>query len=544
MRRITRGIVTAGAVLFSTFAIPGTAHAAAPTVKEATSDSADWSVIDVRLNHGSALGEDVEKITATLRPVGSAESETPVATVTEFKQTYWVSSWEGVWSSPPVHLDTLGDYTIDVEATTSGGETTVRKDAGTLRYRKQPVIQDFAVTPTQPTIEDKTVTVSGDMVVRDPSTRATEPLPNASVDLRIGQQIETTTTADEKGHFSVSRQVEEGGWSWATYRGDLGYATVPWVSIDPKAAPTRLVLDKTSFHPTAGDKITVSGTLEYQSGETWKPLSGIPLEMDHKGSSISNPIEATTGTDGRFSFVASPYQKTVYEVAFPPYPKNQWIQRTATADVKVSVTATTRFREFTASLDEYAELSVSGILGVTGDDHGERVGVAVQYSPDGKTGWTTEKTVKTSFDSQFHTTLPGYTDGYWRLKYAGSTTTDVKGTTSSVLRKNRALTRIKNADATPEPVRKGRTLTVKGVLQERKAGTSTWKAYGSKKVQILFRPKGKKTWYLMTTVTSKSNGSFSKGFRAQQDGTWVPVFLEPDSKHFVGSGKEDYVDVR
>ncbi len=536
--------MTAGAVLFSTLAIPGIAHAAAPVVKEASSDSADWSVIDVRLNHGSAIGEDVAKITATLRPLGGSESDAPVATITDFTQTYWVSSWEGVWSSPPVHLDTLGDYTIDVEATTSAGETTVQKSAGTLRYRKQPVIQGFAVTPTAPTIEDKNVTVSGDMVVRDPSTRATEPLPGASVDLRIGQRIETTTTSDEKGHFSVSRELEEGGWAWATYNGDLGYATVPWVSIDPKAAPTRFVLDKTSFHPTAGDKITVSGTLQYQSGSEWKPLSGIPLEMDHKNSSTVNPIEATTGADGRFSFVASPYQKTVYEVAFPPYPYNPWIQRTATADVSVAVTATTKFREFTASLDKYAELSVSGTLGIVGDDHSERVSVAIQYSPNGKTGWTTEKTVKTGFDSQFHTTLPGYTDGYWRLKYAGSTTYDVKGTTSSALRKNRALTRIKDANASPEPVRKGRTITVKGVLQERKADTSTWKAYGAKKVQILFRPKGKKTWYLMTTVTSKSNGSFSKGFKAQQDGTWVPVFLYPDSRHFVGSGAEDYVDVR
>ncbi|MFF9033902.1 hypothetical protein ACF090_00285 [Streptomyces sp. NPDC014892] len=543
MRGIIRGLVTAGAVLVSALAIPGTAHAAAPVVKEAGS-SGDWAAIDVRLNHGSAIGEDVAKITATLRPAGSGESDAPVATVTDFKQTNWISSWEGVWSSQPVHLDTLGDYTIDVEATTSAGETTVRKDAGTLRYRKQPVFQDFAVTPAAPTIDDKTVTVSGDLVVRDPSTRVTEPLPGASVSLRIGQRIETTATTDDKGHFSVSRELAEGGWAWATYQGDLGYASTSWVDITPKAAPTRFVLDKSSFHPTAGDRITVSGTLQYQSGSEWKPLSGIPLEMDHKNSSTSNPIEATTGADGRFSFAASPYQKTVYEVAFRPYPYNPWIQRTATADVAVAVTATTKFRGFTASLDKYAELSVSGTLGIVGDDHSERVSVGIQYSPNGRTGWTTEKTVKTDFDSQFHTTLPGHTDGYWRLKYAGSSTYDVKGTTSGALRKNRALTRVNDANASPEPVRKGRTITVKGVLQERQAGSSTWKAYASKKVQILFRPSGKKTWYLMTTVTSKSNGSFSKGFTAQQDGTWVPVFLYPDGKHFVGSGKEDYVDVR
>ncbi|MDX6364461.1 MAG: hypothetical protein QOC85_3471 [Streptomyces sp.] len=536
--------MTAGAVLFATLAVPGTAHAAGPVVKEAYSDTADWSVIDVHLNHGSAVGEDVTKVTAELRPAGGAGTDAPVATVGGFTEKYWISTWEGIWASQPVHLETLGDYTIDIEVTDSSGDTTVQKNAGTLRYREQPVITDFAVTPTEPTIEDKTVAVGGDLVVRDPSTRKTVPLPDATVDLKLDQNGETTAVTDDKGHFSLSRELKQGGWVWAEYHGELGYASVPWVMVTPRAAPTRFVLDQKSFHPTAGDRITVSGTLEYQSGTEWKPLPGIPLEMDHKGSSTSSPIEATTDADGRFSFVASPYQKTVYEVAFTPYPYNAWIQRTATADVAVAVTATTKFKEFTASLDKNAELSVSGILAVIGDDHSERVEVAVQYSPDGRTGWKTQKTVKTGFDEQFYTDLPGYTDGYWRLSYAGSTSKDVKGTASDALRRNRSLTRIKGANASPEPVRKGRTITVKGVLQDRKPGASSWQAYGGKKVQILFRPKGKKTWYLMTTVTAKANGSFSKGLTAQQDGTWVPVFLEPDSKHFVGSGSEDYVDVR
>ncbi|WLW53884.1 hypothetical protein [Streptomyces sp. YU58] len=542
MRRIARGLVTAGAVLFSTLAIPGTAHAAGPNVEKAYSDQADWSVLDVRLNHSGGI----DKITATLRPEGSSESQAPVATITDFTQTYYVSQWEGVWASSPIHLDTLGDYTVDIEATDSAGETTVQKNAGTLRYRKQPVISGFAVTPTAPTIEDKTVTAVGDMVVRDPSTRETVPLPGATVDLRLGQNGETTAVTDEAGHFAVSRELTEGGWAWAEYNGDLGFATVPWISISPQAAPTRFVLDKSSYHVTAGDRIKVTGTLQYQSGTAWKPLPGIPVEMDYKDCTTCSPTTVTTDANGRFSFAEYPYgKKTVYQVAFPPYPFNPWIRRTATADVTVAVTATTKFSEFTARLDEYARLDITGILDAVGHETSDRVSVDIQYSPNGRTGWSTEKTVKTNFGSQFIVErLPGYTDGYWRLRYAGSAPKDIKGTVSKSLQRNRALTRIKDANASPEPVRKGRTITVKGVLQERKAGTSTWKAYGSKKVQILFRPKGKNTWYLMATVTTKANGSFSKGLKAQQDGTWVPVHLEPDGKHFVGEGREDYVDVR
>ncbi|WP_234439876.1 hypothetical protein [Streptomyces bicolor] len=541
MRRITRGLVTAVAVLFSTLAVPGTAQAAAPTVQSASSDQADWSVIRVRLNYSG----EIDKVTAALRPVGSSESETPVATVTDFTQKYWISSWDGIWTSQPVHLDALGDYTIDVEATNTAGETTVQRNAGTLHYQKQPVISGFAVTPTEPDIEHRTVTATGDMVMRDPSTRETVPLPGATVDLTFDQNDETTAVTDDAGHFSASHEVTAGGWTFAQYNGDLGFATSPWIDVRPKAAPTRFVLDKSSFHVTAGDKVDVTGTLQYQYGTEWKPLAGVPLEMDYKDCTTCSPVESTTDANGRFSFVRAPYgSKSVYEVAFRSYPYNPFIQRTATADVTVAVTARTQFTEFTARIDKYAQLEVTGSLDLIGRDTSDQISVDIQYSANGTTGWTTKKTVKTSFGSQFIVErLPGYTDGYWRLRYAGSTTKDILGTVSKSLRKNRALTRVKDGNASPEPVYKGRTITVKGVLQERLAGSSTWRAYGGKQVQILFRPKGQSTWYQMATVTTRTNGSFSKGFTARQDGTWVAVHLYPDSKHFVGSGREDYVDV-
>jgi hypothetical protein len=534
--------VTAGAVLVGTLAIPGTAHAAGPNVENAYSDQADWSVLDVRLNYSGS----VDKITAKLRPAGSAESDAPVATITDFTRKYDYSSWDSIWASQPIHLDTLGDYTIDIEATDSSGETTVQQNAGTLRYQKQPVITGYSVTPTEPDIEHKTVTATGDMAVRDPSTRETVPLPGATVDLTFDGNDETTAVTDDAGHFSASHEVVNGGWTFAQYNGDLGFAAGPWVEVRPKTAPTRIVLDKSSLHVTANDKFNVAGTLQYQSGTEWKPLAGIALQMDYKDCTTCSPVQSTTDANGRFSFSKYAYgSKVVYEVGFPPYPYNPFIQRTTKADVTVAATATTKFTEFTARLDEYAQLDITGIVDLVGRETDDRIAVDIQYSPDGRTGWSTKKTVQTTNGSQFIVEkLPGYTDGYWRLHYAGSTAKDIKGGVSGSLRRNRALTRIKDANASPEPVSKGRTITVKGVLQERKAGTTSWKAYGAKKVEILFRPKGKKTWYLMSTVTTKSNGSFSKGFKAQQDGTWVPVFLYPDSKHFVGDGTEDYVDVR
>ncbi|MGW2517224.1 hypothetical protein ACWC09_09360 [Streptomyces sp. NPDC001617] len=540
MRQIARGLVTAGAVLVGTLAMPGTAHAAGTTVKDAYSDGRDWSVLDVRLEYSGGI----DKITAMLRPVGSSDTDPPVATVTDFTKKYDIYSWDGVWASQPIHLDALGKYTVDFEVTDSSGETTVQKNAGTLNYAKQPVFSDFTVTPTEPDFEHRTATATGDLVLRDPRTRETVPLAGTDVDVQFDNGAkDTPVVTDDVGHFSASRETT-GGWAIARYSGDLGYVTSDSADVWPQAAPTRFVLDQSDFHVTTGDKITVAGTLQYQYDGEWRPLTGTPVEMNEKDSSTYSPVDTTTDANGRFSFgLSASIAKSVYEISVPTSPFNPYIVHT-TADVTVAATATTKFSSFTASLDKYAQVTINGTLDVTGRGGPDSANVDIQYSADGKTGWTTQTTLKVAFGNDFTDRLPGYTDGYWRLSYAGSTTKDIKGTVSNSLRRNRALTRVKDANASPEPVYKGRTITVKGVLQEHKVGATSWNAYGGKKVQILFRPKGTSTWYLMATVTTKTNGSFSKGFTAKQDGTWVPVFLYPDSKHFVGEGREDYVDVR
>lgn len=107
----------------------------------------------------------------------------------------------------------------------------------------------------------------------------------------------------------------------------------------------------------------------------------------------------------------------------------------------------------------------------------------------------------------------------------------------------RTATRITGANASPEPVKKGRTITVTGKLQQR-LGSGVWKAYASQKVRILFKAKGSTTWTDLGTATTKADGTFKKGLKATKDGTWQPVLLYPDSKHLLSSGSEDFVDVR
>lgn len=129
--------------------------------------------------------------------------------------------------------------------------------------------------------------------------------------------------------------------------------------------------------------------------------------------------------------------------------------------------------------------------------------------------------------------------GYYRAHFKGSR--DFQESYSAVVYAQRTPTRITDGNASPEPVHKGRTITYKGKLQKYTSGA--WEAYADQKVKILFRPKGSSTWYDMGNTYTRSDGTFSKGFTASKDGTWVAVLLYPNSTHLVSSGREDYVDV-
>lgn len=109
-------------------------------------------------------------------------------------------------------------------------------------------------------------------------------------------------------------------------------------------------------------------------------------------------------------------------------------------------------------------------------------------------------------------------------------------------------TRIVKLDAAPEPIKKGKKLTVSGYLQRMdpyggSAGGPAYVVARGVKVAIQFKAKGTGTWVSGGTATSASSGRFAKTFTAAKDGYWRAVF--PGSGTYAAStGTPDYVDVR
>lgn len=111
-----------------------------------------------------------------------------------------------------------------------------------------------------------------------------------------------------------------------------------------------------------------------------------------------------------------------------------------------------------------------------------------------------------------------------------------------------ARTKIKRAaklttNASPEPVREGRTITVTGKLSRANWTTGKNAGYATQPVQLQFRKRGSSTYTTLKTVKTSSTGTLSTTTRAGSDGYYRFVFAGTTT---TGSATAtgDFVDVR
>ncbi|WP_230884539.1 lysozyme [Planomonospora sp. ID82291] len=104
----------------------------------------------------------------------------------------------------------------------------------------------------------------------------------------------------------------------------------------------------------------------------------------------------------------------------------------------------------------------------------------------------------------------------------------------------RAATRVSSLNAGPEPVRKGRRLTVSGTLR---LSAGTRRAVAGQRVLIRFRPRGSAVWRTAGTAVTAADGTFRRTFRAAGDGHWQAAY-SGDALRLASRSGSDYVDVR
>jgi hypothetical protein len=126
--------------------------------------------------------------------------------------------------------------------------------------------------------------------------------------------------------------------------------------------------------------------------------------------------------------------------------------------------------------------------------------------------------------------------GAWDL-YANAGYDDNVATTS--IKKLSKLT----ANATPEPVKKGKTITVAGKLTRANWETGKYPGYGSQSAKLQFRKKGSSTYTTLKTVRAGSTGALKSTTKATVDGYYRYVFAGTATTA-ASTAPGDFVDVK
>ncbi|MFD4787755.1 hypothetical protein ACFWN1_12035 [Streptomyces sp. NPDC058459] len=110
--------------------------------------------------------------------------------------------------------------------------------------------------------------------------------------------------------------------------------------------------------------------------------------------------------------------------------------------------------------------------------------------------------------------------------------------TTSLLRSTKLTT-----DAAPEPVRKGRAITVTGALTLASWNYDKYYAYSAQSVQLQFAKKGSSAWSTVKTVKTDTKGNLKATVTATVDGSFRYVYAGTSQTAGV-TASADAVDVR
>ncbi|GGO49044.1 MULTISPECIES: DUF5707 domain-containing protein [Streptomyces] len=98
-------------------------------------------------------------------------------------------------------------------------------------------------------------------------------------------------------------------------------------------------------------------------------------------------------------------------------------------------------------------------------------------------------------------------------------------------------------NASPEPIKKGKTLTITGALTRANWETRKYAGYGNQSAKLEFKKKGTTTYTAVKTVKADNKGNLKTTVKAATDGYFRYTFAENSTTSAV-KATGDYVDVR
>ncbi|GAA2612247.1 Ig-like domain-containing protein [Actinomadura fulvescens] len=400
-------------------------------------------------------------------------------------------------------------------------------------YADEQASITLAASPDSVDPDRPTTTITGKVVGADGA-----PAGGVAVDLSSGAGEINDATTETDGTFTATlRSNGEGNggvavWAYVpTLQIRSDYLIVKIVRVRPEMT---LVADRTRLDE--GRPLTLSGSLSYHG----KPVSWRRVYID-PGShgNCSAPMyrmELQTDADGRFSRTFKPTCTAGYTAHST---EGGFYEATSASLARIAVRPATKI-SLAATMDAFGRFQASGGLqapSAGGDMNGKQV--LLEYSPNSRTGWKVIRRMKISY-GQFSARFQVNNSGYWRARFAGDTT--AQPSTSPVRKTWRWTTRMSKLKASPTRVRKNRYIAVSGTLSRWYPAKNGLGAFPGQKVRIIFRFRGKKTWYHAKWVKTDRKGRYSAKVRAYGDSYFAAIFAGTRDTWATGTLNDRYVD--
>jgi hypothetical protein len=543
-RPVFAALTGAAAMLASAMVCsPASASAAAISIYSAGPTDGNPGVLTVVATDGNNL-----QLTSMTVHIYSGSTDEYDVTDMAYTSGPGVSqTWTATAPIPQADL-APGTYTMTVDAS-DANET----DTGITTPEPLAFVYRTTITatpaPSSVSYNKTSVSISGQLTGIAPGSGSSAPvgLGGVPVYLRDLDSSDTTQigTTQPDGSYTAQAQLASTDDQYIVMVQDsstVGNSGVP-LAVTWIADPTRVSASVSPEDFTYGSSATatLTGTAEYESGKTWLPLQDYSIYVN-AGATVDY---VTTDAQGHFSWPFSPSDGTEWNVLAGGGDQLQQSQ----ADGSIHVAMPLTFTSFSASLSPAARLTVHGCVKATVSGSFAPQGhMTIQYAASPKGPWkylgrvSLTEAGSSSCDGDNHSYVSGSvpvrtTRAYYRARYPANP--DYQAVASRAVLRWKYATRIVSTKITPGRVSKGGKITVSGRVQQY---NRRWRDYGKRRILIILKPKGSKTWYWIRKVTASASGHFSATLKDPVSATWSAEFAG-NTTHFAAAGKTRYVPV-
>jgi hypothetical protein len=461
---------------------------------------------------------------------------------------------DGVWRTKSAVTVDQGRWWVDVELTTTE-ETHLWPQRVIIDNGLDTVLNDVELTPTTVDAENTGVVFRGRLMSRAADGTLT-PVAGATLRLAASDGREATAVTGADGRAEGTHDFVRSADAVLSYGGAFLYrpSKSAAVRVTKQRLKTRLTMNLPE-QLIVGDRVPVTGKLERQDQNgVWGPLPGKQVDLqfdpatDGDWATFATPV---TDANGDYSVQALVTESGAWLAQFANDPLNRpddyydYVSSFGGPSSVRQVTYRTSISGFNAApepvgqgstLRAYGNVLFTMADGTTAPGYGT---VRLQFSTDGTT-WQNKGTQAVG-EGTFNFEVPAERDGYWRVmvpdddgylvipSVSNADYVDVKFRTWWT-----------DFNASPEPVKKGATITVKGQLHRDKNGVQGPGPHAP--VYVFFDPKGSAGWRQVAAGQTDADGWYRKTFKASEDGTWKLVYQETTG-YLEATSRLDYVDV-